>query len=58
MIFGSVINEGLKDEIVVTVIATGFNDSASTQPPKPVVRPYCESHATATTTSSSTFKAT
>ncbi|MFC5463848.1 cell division protein FtsZ [Lederbergia graminis] len=28
MIFGSVINENLKDEIVVTVIATGFNDVA------------------------------
>ncbi|GEK57319.1 cell division protein FtsZ [Marinococcus halophilus] len=27
MIFGSVINENLKDEIVVTVIATGFQDS-------------------------------
>ncbi|GMB08544.1 cell division protein FtsZ [Thermolongibacillus altinsuensis] len=26
MIFGSVINENLKDEIVVTVIATGFNE--------------------------------
>jgi len=26
MIFGSVINEGLKDEIIVTVIATGFNE--------------------------------
>ncbi|NEU35214.1 cell division protein FtsZ, partial [bacterium LRH843] len=26
MIFGSVINENLKDEIVVTVIATGFSD--------------------------------
>src|SRR4051794_13359890 len=26
MIFGSVINENLKDEIIVTVIATGFND--------------------------------
>ncbi len=26
MIFGSVINDNLKDEIVVTVIATGFND--------------------------------
>jgi cell division protein FtsZ len=26
MIFGSVINENLKDEIVVTVIATGFDD--------------------------------
>jgi cell division protein FtsZ len=29
MIFGSVINENLKDEIVVTVIATGFNEEAS-----------------------------
>ena len=28
MIFGSVINENLKDEIVVTVIATGFNEAA------------------------------
>lgn len=27
MIFGSVINENLKDEIVVTVIATGFDDT-------------------------------
>ncbi|MDM5194919.1 cell division protein FtsZ [Bacillus hominis] len=39
MIFGSVINEGLKDDIVVTVIATGFDDSAATQPPKPIIRP-------------------
>ncbi|MDM5156091.1 cell division protein FtsZ [Bacillus sp. DX1.1] len=39
MIFGSVINESLKDEIVVTVIATGFDDSISIQPPKPFVRP-------------------
>lgn len=31
MIFGSVINENLKDEIVVTVIATGFNE-AEVQP--------------------------
>ncbi|RIW36327.1 cell division protein FtsZ [Bacillus salacetis] len=28
MIFGSVINEELKDDIVVTVIATGFNEEA------------------------------
>ncbi|WP_374721963.1 cell division protein FtsZ [Peribacillus tepidiphilus] len=27
MIFGSVINESLKDEIIVTVIATGFNEA-------------------------------
>ena len=26
MIFGSVINENLKDEIIVTVIATGFDE--------------------------------
>ncbi len=38
MIFGSVINENLKDEIVVTVIATGFNEvEISTQ--KPLSRP-------------------
>jgi cell division protein FtsZ len=29
MIFGSVINENLKDEIVVTVIATGFKEDAA-----------------------------
>ncbi|WP_020059246.1 cell division protein FtsZ [Bacillus sp. 123MFChir2] len=43
MIFGSVINEGLKDEIVVTVIATGFDDSISMQPPKPLARPTATS---------------
>ncbi|MDQ0217167.1 cell division protein FtsZ [Peribacillus cavernae] len=32
MIFGSVINENLKDEIVVTVIATGFNEVEIQQP--------------------------
>lgn len=31
MIFGSVINENLKDEIIVTVIATGFNENESSQ---------------------------
>lgn len=36
MIFGSVINENLKDEIVVTVIATGFNEDLSRN--KPVTR--------------------
>lgn len=41
MIFGSVINENLKDEIVVTVIATGFDDSIALQmpPAKPSARP-------------------
>lgn len=32
MIFGSVINENLKDEIIVTVIATGFDDQAILNP--------------------------
>jgi cell division protein FtsZ len=35
MIFGSVINEKFKDEIIVTVIATGFNGQERVQP-KPV----------------------
>lgn len=33
MIFGSVINESLNDEIIVTVIATGFSDEIATQQP-------------------------
>ncbi|MRG85485.1 cell division protein FtsZ [Salinibacillus xinjiangensis] len=32
VIFGSVINEDLKDEIVVTVIATGFDETKAAQP--------------------------
>ncbi|WP_018664072.1 cell division protein FtsZ [Heyndrickxia acidiproducens] len=35
MIFGSVINENLKDEIVVTVIATGFNEEVQVKQPRP-----------------------
>ena len=36
MIFGSVINENLKDEIVVTVIATGFNEEiVQSKPTRP-----------------------
>ncbi|MGV3466837.1 MAG: cell division protein FtsZ [Heyndrickxia sp.] len=34
MIFGSVINEDLKDEIVVTVIATGFNEETPQMKPQ------------------------
>ncbi|WLD95073.1 cell division protein FtsZ [Alkalihalobacillus sp. AL-G] len=34
MIFGSVINEELKDEILVTVIATGFDDSQGHSKPQ------------------------
>ncbi len=38
MIFGSVINENLNDEIIVTVIATGFSDDiAPVQPPRPTL---------------------
>lgn len=40
VIFGSVINENLSDEIVVTVIATGFDESAQKQEPakqRPVI---------------------
>ncbi|WP_047981348.1 cell division protein FtsZ [Ornithinibacillus contaminans] len=33
VIFGSVINEDLKDEIIVTVIATGFNESKKVEQP-------------------------
>lgn len=32
MIFGSVINDNLKDEIIVTVIATGFSDEQTNTP--------------------------
>ena len=32
MIFGAVINENLKDEIVVTVIATGFSEVEQARP--------------------------
>lgn len=32
MIFGSVINENLNDEIIVTVIATGFNEEKAAKP--------------------------
>lgn len=38
MIFGAVINESLKDEIVITVIATGFeNHKATSFPQKPSI---------------------
>ncbi|MER1999500.1 MAG: cell division protein FtsZ [Lysinibacillus sp.] len=37
MIFGSVINESLNDEIIVTVIATGFSDEIATQPTRPAL---------------------
>jgi cell division protein FtsZ len=36
MIFGSVINENLTDEIIVTVIATGFSDDLISAPQKPL----------------------
>ncbi|KPN97333.1 cell division protein FtsZ [Lysinibacillus sp. ZYM-1] len=39
MIFGSVINENLKDEIIVTVIATGFTEEALQQQQRNVTKP-------------------
>lgn len=52
MIFGSIINDDLKDEIIVTVIATGFNE-AQLIPARPVrsagfgtVRPQAEQPST------------
>lgn len=51
MIFGSVINENLKDEIVVTVIATGFNED-SNQNKQPQTRPNVRQAKTTTSTQS------
>ncbi len=45
MIFGSVINEDLKDEILVTVIATGFDENENKK--KPVPRPSAQSKQSA-----------
>ncbi|WP_432420097.1 cell division protein FtsZ [Neobacillus sedimentimangrovi] len=45
MIFGSVINENLKDEIIVTVIATGFNEEEQTVK-KPSPRPISNLYRT------------
>lgn len=46
MIFGSVINENLKDEIVVTVIATGFIEQEKdvTKPQRPSLNQNIKSH--------------
>ncbi len=38
LIFGAVIDEGLKDEIKITVIATGFEDAAIRQQPREAAR--------------------
>ena len=53
MIFGSVINENLKEEIVVTVIATGFKEDLSHN--KPV---FSESWSAKTSSTNSTATAT
>ncbi|MBM0065252.1 cell division protein FtsZ [Alkalicoccobacillus gibsonii] len=39
MIFGSVINENLKDEIVITIIATGFDDNENAKQQQSSARP-------------------
>lgn len=46
MIFGSVINESLNDEIIVTVIATGFSDEVATQASRPVLGNRLQQQAT------------
>ena len=51
MIFGSVINDNLNDEIIVTVIATGFSDDFIAPKPQPVrpsiaARQQAATHAT------------
>ncbi|MFS0782392.1 cell division protein FtsZ [Bacillus sp. 1P06AnD] len=49
MIFGSVINENLKDEIIVTVIATGFNETeVQAKPQKPSFGQVRQNQAAAT----------
>ncbi|WP_456275577.1 cell division protein FtsZ [Bacillus sp. AK128] len=49
MIFGSVINDNLKDEIIVTVIATGFNDHASEpRSTRPSIQPIKQQQAAPT----------
>lgn len=50
MIFGSVINDNLNDEIIVTVIATGFSDDFIIQKPQPV-RPSIGARQQAATSS-------
>lgn len=50
VIFGSVINENLKEEIIVTVIATGFDESKRVnQQPTPTKRPMTMNHQHAAT---------
>ena len=56
MIFGSVINENLNDEIIVTVIATGFSDDLVSSRPQPV-RPTIGARQQAQTTAQSTGQA-
>lgn len=45
IIFGSVINDDLKDEIVVTVIATDFNEAAVVPDPRQMMRPGLNQNA-------------
>ena len=57
MIFGSVINENLNDEIIVTVIATGFSDDLVPPRPQPVRPSIGVRHQQAQTTAQSTGQA-
>lgn len=54
MIFGSVINENLKDEIVVTVIATGFTETESHE--KPAKPNYTQTQRTTSSATASSAK--
>ncbi|WP_409347237.1 cell division protein FtsZ [Paenibacillus sp. MBLB4367] len=49
VIFGAIIDEAMKDEIKVTVIATGFEHKAAPIPAQPIRRPQESSSASADT---------
>ncbi len=55
MIFGAIIDEDLKDEIKVTVIATGFEHKPAT-PPRRTTQSPIEQGEVSTSSSSSTVK--
>ena len=56
MIFGTVINPELQDEIVVTVIATGFEDKPTSQGRKASSTGFGTSATSSTSTQTSTPK--
>jgi len=56
IIFGAVINEALNDEVIVTVIATGFDDDKATLDDVPYTPAYDEDDDEGGSTSSATSK--